>query len=87
MWAVGRAANPKQLRKEDPSFPYVSASDVKLKSAEESPRALTLPEIQEYIGLYAQAAKNALRAGFDGVEIHGSLTSCLKHSHFSSNTL
>ncbi|KAJ7749822.1 hypothetical protein DFH07DRAFT_869171 [Mycena maculata] len=70
--ALGRAANPKQLRKEDASFPYVSASDVKMESAKETPRAMTGPEIQEYAGLYVQAAKNALRAGFDGVEIHGS---------------
>jgi NADPH2 dehydrogenase len=32
---------------------------------------LTEAEIKEYIGLYAQAAKNAVAAGFDGVEIHG----------------
>ncbi|KAJ7664077.1 hypothetical protein B0H17DRAFT_1092396 [Mycena rosella] len=71
LWALGRAAEPEQLRKEDPSFPFVSASDVKLTSSNESPRALTVREIQEYVGMYAQAAKNALRAGFDGVEIHG----------------
>ena len=28
-------------------------------------------EIEEYIGYYARAAKNAIRAGFDGVEVHG----------------
>ncbi|KAF7342486.1 FMN-linked oxidoreductase [Mycena venus] len=50
--AYGRAANYAQLQSEDPSLPYVSASD-------------------EYVGLYAQAAKNAIEAGFDGVEIHG----------------
>lgn len=34
------------------------------------PRELTVAEIGELIELYAQAAKNALLAGFDGVEIH-----------------
>jgi N-ethylmaleimide reductase len=34
------------------------------------PRELTVAEIRELVELYAQAAKNALRAGFDGVEIH-----------------
>lgn len=35
------------------------------------PRELTTDEIKEYVQLYAQAAKNAVRkAGFDGVEIH-----------------
>ena len=29
------------------------------------------PEVKEYVQLYATAAKNAVRAGFDGVEIHG----------------
>jgi N-ethylmaleimide reductase len=34
------------------------------------PRALTVAEIEEMVALYAQAAKNAISAGFDGVEIH-----------------
>jgi N-ethylmaleimide reductase len=34
------------------------------------PRELTVAEIRELVALYAQAAENALRAGFDGVEIH-----------------
>ncbi|KAJ7478737.1 hypothetical protein B0H11DRAFT_2028499 [Mycena galericulata] len=70
LWALGRAADPNQLRKEDASFPYVSASDVKMESAKETPRPLAVTEIQEHVDLYAQAARNALRAGFDGVEIH-----------------
>ncbi|MGR5881384.1 oxidoreductase [Bacillus cereus] len=37
----------------------------------DTPEAMTLEEIQEVIGQYAQAAKNAIEAGFDGVEIHG----------------
>lgn len=35
------------------------------------PRALTTDEIKEYIPAYVTAAKNAIRAGFDGVEVHG----------------
>ncbi|UOP09734.1 alkene reductase [Pseudomonas palleroniana] len=34
------------------------------------PRALSVLEIEELVGHYAQAARNALDAGFDGVEIH-----------------
>lgn len=34
------------------------------------PRELTVSEIKELVELYAQAARNALEAGFDGVEIH-----------------
>lgn len=29
------------------------------------------PDIKEYMQLYRVAAQNAIRAGFDGVEIHG----------------
>ena len=35
------------------------------------PRALTIEEIQDTIADYVQAAKNAMEAGFDGVELHG----------------
>lgn len=34
------------------------------------PRALSTEEVKELVQLYAQAARNALAAGFDGVEIH-----------------
>ena len=34
------------------------------------PRALSTDEVKELVQLYAQAARNALAAGFDGVEIH-----------------
>lgn len=36
----------------------------------ETPRALTIPEIKEIEEKYAQAALRAKKAGFDGVEIH-----------------
>ncbi|PWJ40897.1 alkene reductase [Sediminitomix flava] len=35
------------------------------------PRALTIPEIKDIVEEYAQAAKNAIAAGFDGIELHG----------------
>ncbi|KAJ7245887.1 hypothetical protein B0H12DRAFT_1054085 [Mycena haematopus] len=69
-WAIGRSANAAQLLSEDPTFPYVSASDIPLKGKSGPPRPMTVPEIKEYVGLYAQAAKNAIEAGFDGVEVH-----------------
>ncbi|MDE2362558.1 MAG: alkene reductase [Hyphomicrobiales bacterium] len=37
----------------------------------ETPRALETAEIPALVAAYAQAAKNAVAAGFDGVEIHG----------------
>jgi len=82
LWALGRAASVEQLKREDPSFEYVSAGDVPLPREplhEEEygdhpphPRPMTKAEIAEYVRLYATAARNAVeRAGFDGVEIHG----------------
>jgi N-ethylmaleimide reductase len=35
-----------------------------------APRALSTQEVQELVQLYVQAARNAMEAGFDGVEIH-----------------
>lgn len=35
------------------------------------PRAMSLPDIERVIGDYARAARNAIAAGFDGVQIHG----------------
>jgi N-ethylmaleimide reductase len=37
----------------------------------ETPRALTEAEITGIVGDFAQAARNAREAGFDGVEVHG----------------
>ncbi|HYP51456.1 MAG TPA: alkene reductase [Pyrinomonadaceae bacterium] len=36
-----------------------------------TPRELTVEEIKQTVKDFAQAAKNAIKAGFDGVEIHG----------------
>lgn len=36
----------------------------------ETPKALTIQEIKDTVKDYANAAKNAIKAGFDGVEIH-----------------
>jgi N-ethylmaleimide reductase len=37
----------------------------------ETPRELSVSEIKQIIEDYVQAAKNAIEAGFDGVELHG----------------
>lgn len=72
LWALGRRANPDVLQQTQ-GGPYrvVSASAVPVAEGGPAPHALTLEEIQEYVADYASAAKNAIAAGFDGVEIHG----------------
>lgn len=70
LWALGRAADPSQLKKELGDKGIVKgASDIAFEGGAK-PTPLTEEEIKEYIGLYAQAAKNAVAAGFDGVEVH-----------------
>jgi NADPH2 dehydrogenase len=70
LWALGRTAETAVLAKENNS-PYVSASPIALSGKAGVPRALTTDEIKEYVTTYVAAAKNAIRAGFDGVEVHG----------------
>ena len=50
----------------------VSSSPVKCRLTRETPRELTLDEIQETISNFGAAAKRAKKAGFDSVEIIGS---------------
>lgn len=53
------------------------------------PRALTTAKVKELVQLYAQAARNALDAGFDGVELHcanGYLVNQFISSHTNRRT-
>lgn len=49
------------------------------------PRELTVAEIAETLTDFADAARNAIAAGFDGVEIHGA-NGYLPHQFLSTNT-
>ncbi len=49
----------------------VAPSAVHLPSEDHTPRELAAGEIEELVEAYAQAARRAREAGFDGVQIHG----------------
>lgn len=57
----------------------VSASAIPApREGAETPRALTLAEIDELIQAYADAARRGVEAGYDGIEIHGANTYLLQ---------
>src|SRR6187399_2032736 len=79
LWHVGRVSHssfqPGGVLPVAPSA--VPIADLKTGTADgkavpyETPRALETSEISGVVDAYRQAAKNALAAGFDGVEVHG----------------
>ncbi|VDB93771.1 unnamed protein product [Peniophora sp. CBMAI 1063] len=68
LWSMGRPANVAALQKEG-SYEVVGPSAIPISDSHPVPRPLTVDEIKDYVNLYTQAAKNAINAGFDGVEI------------------
>jgi len=69
LWALGRVADPEVLGEK--GFQVHGPSNIPYESNKVAPIAMTKDDIQAYVKEYAQAAKNAIEAGFDGVEIHG----------------
>jgi N-ethylmaleimide reductase len=76
IWHAGRAAHPAM----NDGAESVSSSAIAIegdvhtpkgKLPNAVPRALTLEEIPTVVAAYAQGARNAIEAGFDGVEVHG----------------
>lgn len=77
LWHTGRAAHPSFLGPDDE---VVSASPIAIsgevwtpagRQPYATPRPLTVEEIARYVQAYVDAARNAIAAGFDGVEVHG----------------
>ena len=65
--ALGRTADPTILRQEG-DFDLVAPSPISFNN--NVARGLTVTEIKEYVQLFSKAASNAIKAGFDGVELH-----------------
>lgn len=76
LWHVGRLSHPDFLNGETPvsASAIACAGEIRVPTGHKPypvPRALELSEIPGVIEAYRQGAKNAMEAGFDGVEIHG----------------
>ena len=69
LWATGRSAQPERMQSDD--FDFLSSSAIAIEPGGAVPREMTVRDIHDYIKLYAEAARNAIAAGMDGVEIHG----------------
>ncbi|HBM08216.1 alkene reductase [Pseudomonas sp. Choline-3u-10] len=82
LWHVGRVSHTSlQPDGADPVGPSaIPARNVKvfietgpgegMLADPSTPRALSTGEVKELVQLYVQAARNALEAGFDGIEVH-----------------
>lgn len=76
IWHVGRITHPDliggaQPVAPSPVQPKVLAYARNTKVEPPVPHALTVEEIATVVQQYRQGAANAIRAGFDGVELHG----------------
>jgi len=75
LWHTGRVAHPHFFQQGDvlaPSAIAVEGSVPRMRELTyQVPKPVTLADIEGLIADYAQAAENAIAAGFDGVEIHG----------------
>lgn len=68
---AGRMTNSAILRGEQPLAPSAIAAE---REGAEIPREIDSSEIYELIDSFKQATKRAVKAGFDGVELHGANT-------------
>ncbi|KAF5024063.1 hypothetical protein F66182_3859 [Fusarium sp. NRRL 66182] len=69
LFAFGRNGDAELAKKE--GIEVVGPSAIPPPGSTTIPRALTTEEVQEKIQAFVTASKNAIAAGFDGVEIHG----------------
>ncbi|WP_299761161.1 alkene reductase [uncultured Pontibacter sp.] len=90
LWHVGRISHPDFHNGELPVAPSAINPNDKSFTPQgfketETPRELTVAEIKQIVQDFKNAAKNAMEAGFDGVEVHSS-NGYLLHQFFSSTS-
>ncbi|MGG0856689.1 alkene reductase [Metabacillus fastidiosus] len=74
LWHVGRLTHHELTGGIPPQAPSILKADGlvhRLRKPYEVPEEMSLDDIKKVIQEYALAARNAVKAGFDGVEIHG----------------
>tara|TARA_R100001377_G_scaffold75304_1_gene51814 strand:+ start:1055 stop:2110 length:1056 start_codon:yes stop_codon:yes gene_type:complete len=79
LWHTGRVAHPYFYGNGDADAPVLAPSAIGVEGSVprmreltyKTPKAVTVDEIKTLVADYGQAAENAIKAGFDGVEIHG----------------
>ncbi|WP_370173648.1 alkene reductase [Leeuwenhoekiella palythoae] len=90
LWHVGRMSHPDFHNGDKPLAPSAVNPIAKAFTSEGfkntvEPKAMTLEDIQQTQEDFVTAAKNAMEAGFDGVEIHSS-NGYLFHQFFNKNS-
>jgi N-ethylmaleimide reductase len=87
LWHVGRVSHPDLHNGELPLAPSALNPNTKSYTPEGfkdtvTPKAMTIDEIRQTVQDFKRGAKNAMDAGFDGVEIHSS-NGYLLHQFFN----
>lgn len=90
LWHVGRVSHPILLNGQLPLSASATTMVGKVSRKEGlmygTSRAASLQEIKALVKAYVDAAQNAMRAGFDGVEIHGANGYLIdQFLHYSTN--
>lgn len=74
LWHVGRLTHSELTGGFPPQAPSVIKAEGlvhRLRKPYETPEEMSIQDIHQVIEQYALAARNAVKAGFDGVEVHG----------------
>lgn len=90
IWHCGRVSHPIYLNGDKPVAPSAVALSGRVPRTDDlqygMPREITDAEIKEVIQQFAQAAANARKAGFDGIELHAANGYLLdQFLHFETN--